>query len=360
MVFLSPEAMMIRYIEGDILKADAEALVNTVNCVGVMGRGIALQFKHIFPDNFKAYAAACKQGEVQPGRMFVFETGQLTGPRYVINFPTKRHWRGKSRIEDIQAGLTALVGEIQAHGIHSIAIPPLGSGLGGLDWSEVRPLIEQVFADLPEVEVLVYEPGGAPADDRIKQSSEVPRMTAGRAALVSLMNRYLAALMDPSITLLEVHKLMYFLQAAGEPLRLRFVKALYGPYAENLRHVLRDIEGHLISGYADGGDMPDKQLSLVPGAVKDAEHFLESHAATHERFDRVAQLVEGFETPFGLELLATVHWVATQELALGVNDIVRATYAWGARKRQFSPAQIELAAERMRELGWLADSKNVV
>ena len=131
-----------------------------------------------------------------------------------------------------------------------------------------------------------------------------------------------------------------------------FVKAPYGPYAENLRHVLRDIEGHLISGYADGGDAPDKQLALVPGAVDDAVAFLESHAATHERFDRVVRLVEGFETPFGLELLATVHWVATQEQATSKADVVRATYAWAPRKRQFSPAQISLAAERMRAEGW--------
>ena len=122
---------MIEYKRGDILAEDAEALVNTVNTVGVMGGGIALQFKKAFPANFKAYAATCKRGDVQPGRMFVFETGQLTNPRYIINFPTKRHWRGKSRMEDIDAGLEALVKEVRDRGIRSIAIPPLGSGLGG-------------------------------------------------------------------------------------------------------------------------------------------------------------------------------------------------------------------------------------
>jgi len=344
---------MIQFVQGDILKAEAEALVNTVNCVGVMGRGIALQFKNVFPANFKAYEAACQLGDVQPGRMFVFDTGKLTGPRYIINFPTKRHWRGKSRIEDIQAGLAALVKEIRARNIRSIAIPPLGSGLGGLDWAEVRSLIERATAELPEVDVQVFEPGGAPADPRSNRSSDVPEMTAGRAALLGLMNRYLAALMDPFITLLEVHKLLYFQQVAGEPLRLRYVKAIFGPYAENLRHVLRKIEGHLISGYADGGDAPDKQLTLVPGAVRDAESFLESHPATHERFDRVVRLVEGFETPFGLELLATVHWVATQEQADDLESIQRKTYAWGSRKRQFSPMQIEIAVERLRSEGWL-------
>ena len=287
---------MIRYTTGDILKAEAEALVNTVNCVGIMGRGIALQFKQVFPANFKAYAAACKREEVQPGRMFVFETGELTSPRYIVNFPTKRHWRGKSRIEDVEAGLVALVDEVRARGIHSIAIPPLGSGLGGLDWSQVRPLIERAFAALPEVEVQIFEPAGAPADSRANRSTEVPKITAGRAALVALMRRYLGALLDPSISLLEVHKLMYFLQAAGEPLRLRYVKAPYGPYAENLRHVLLAIEGHLVSGYADGGDAPDKPLTLVPGAMEEAERFLNAHAATHGRLDRTAALVEGFET----------------------------------------------------------------
>jgi O-acetyl-ADP-ribose deacetylase (regulator of RNase III) len=347
---------MVRFIQGDILKAEVEALVNTVNCVGVMGRGIALQFKNVFPANFRAYEAACRLREVQPGRMFVFDTGELTWPRYIINFPTKRHWRGKSRIEDIQAGLAALVDEIRTRNIRSIAIPPLGSGLGGLDWAEVRPLIARALAALPEVEALVFEPGGAPADSRANRSSNVPQMTAGRAALLGLMNRYLGALMDPSISLLEVHKLMYLLQSAGEPLRLRYVKGPFGPYAENLRHVLREIEGHLISGYADGGDAPGKQLALVPGAVSDAESFLEAHPATHERFDRVVRLVDGFETPFGLELLATVHWVATQEHAEDHESILRATYDWSPRKRQFTPSQIEIAEERLRSEGWLASS----
>lgn len=347
---------MIRYTTGDILKAEAEALVNTVNCVGIMGRGIALQFKDMFPANFKAYAIACKREEVQPGRMFVFDTGELTYPRYIINFPTKRHWRGKSRIEDIEAGLVALVDEVRARGIRSIAIPPLGSGLGGLDWSQVRPLIERAFAALPDVEVQIFEPAGAPVDSRANRSTEVPKITAGRAALVALMRRYLGALLDPSISLLEVHKLMYFLQAAGEPLRLRYVKAPYGPYAENLRHVLQAVEGHLVSGYADGGDAPDKPLSLVPGAVEEAELFLNVHAATHQRLDRTAALVEGFETPYGLELLSTVHWVAIQEGAASPAEMTGAVHRWNTRKRQFTAGQISLAAERLREQGWLAEA----
>ncbi len=342
----------IRFTTGDILQAQTEALVNTVNSVGVMGRGIALQFKQAYPANFKAYAVACKRGEVEPGKMLVFDTGELTPPRYIINFPTKRHWRGKSRIEDIQSGLCALTDEIRRRDIRSVAIPPLGSGLGGLNWAQVRPLIQHAFDALHDVDVVVYEPSPA-GDARPNLSTDVPRFTPGRAALVGLIERYLGALMDPFITLLEVHKLMYFLQAAGEPLKLRYVKAPYGPYAENLRHVLHAIDGHMIAGYAGGGDRPDKQLTLVPGASRDAEGFLATSAATRARFDRVVRLVEGFETPYGLELLATVHWVATEEGANGLGEIASATYGWAERKRQFTTAQIQLAGDRLRSEGWL-------
>lgn len=344
---------MIEYRSGDILKSDAEALVNTVNCVGVMGRGIALQFKNAFPENFKAYAAACKRERVRPGHMFVFETGQLTPPRYIINFPTKRHWRGRSRIEDIEAGLTALVAEIRARRIRSIALPPLGAGLGGLDWTaEVRPQVEAALRALDDVQVIVYEPHGAPASDVMKHRHEVPKMTAGRAALVELMHRYLGGLLDPFVTLLEVHKLMYFLQEAGEPLRLRYKAAPYGPYAENLRHVLHAIEGHLIAGYDDGGDAPDKPLTLVPGAMEEAAAFIAEHRETRERFDRVAALVEGFESPFGLELLSTVHWVMRHEPVHTLPDVVARTYAWNDRKRQFTPRQIGIAVDVLAKKGW--------
>jgi O-acetyl-ADP-ribose deacetylase (regulator of RNase III) len=347
---------MITYKTGDILAEDAEALVNTVNCVGIMGRGIALQFKNAFPANFKAYEAACAHGDVQPGRMFIFETRQLTNPKYIINFPTKRHWRGKSRIADIEAGLVALVQEVRSRGIRSIALPPLGSGLGGLNWRDVRPRIERSLGLLPELQAIVFEPAGAPESDQMTKSRDVPQMTPGRAALIGLMHRYLAGLMDPFVTLLEVHKLMYFMQEAGQPLKLRYVAAPYGPYAENLRHVLQAIEGYLISGYADGGDVPDKQLQLVPGAMSDAQSFLDDHPEVRTRLNRVADLVEGFETPFGLELLSTVHWVASREPVNTPNDVIDRTYAWGIRKRQFSERQLYLALDRLIKQTWITNS----
>lgn len=345
---------MIEYTSGNILFANVEALVNTVNCVGVMGRGIALQFKNAYPENFKAYAAACQRQEVRPGHMFIFPTGELANPKYIINFPTKRHWRGKSRVQDIDAGLIDLVNTIRRHNIRSIAIPPLGSGLGGLEWDDVKPRIETALQTLPEVKVLVYEPNGAPTSDKMVHNREVPKMTAGRAALVELISRYLNGLLDPSVSLLEVHKLMYFMQEAGEPLRLRFKPAHYGPYAENLRHVLNAIEGHLLSGYADGGDAPDKPLELVPGAVDDATQFLAQHENTRDRFDRVADLVDGFESSFGLELLATVHWVTKETAPSSVNEMTERVYAWGDRKRQFTPRQIGLAMNVLAQKGWVA------
>ena len=345
---------MISYKSGNLLTEDAEALVNTVNCVGVMGRGIALQFKRQFPENFKDYEKACKQESVVPGKMFVHETGNLTNPKYIINFPTKRHWRGASRLEDIESGLSDLVNVIRKYEIRSIALPPLGCGLGGLDWNVVRKKIENKLKEYEDLEITVFEPKGIPDSGKIVKNRKVPNMTPGRAALVGMVQRYFSGLLDPIITLLEVHKLMYFLQESGENLRLKYTKAAYGPYAENLCHVLNAVEGHLLSGYADGGDKPDKQLNLVPGAYDDALKFMIGHHQTKKHFDRVSELVEGFESSFGLELLSTVHWVASKENASTIEQVIAAVYSWNKRKQQFNNRQIKLAYNVLTEKGWLA------
>jgi len=173
--------------------------------------------------------------------------------------------------------------------------------------------------------------------------------------LVELIHRYLGGLLDPVVTLLEVHKLMYFMQEAGEPLRLKFQKGSYEPYAENLRHVLNAIEGHFVSGYADGGDAPYKQLELVEGAVEDAEAFLKHSDETRNRLDRVATLVEGFESSFGLKLLSTVHWVMGKEGARSKSDVQEQTYGWSERKRQFTERQICLAVNVLARNGWVRE-----
>ncbi len=347
---------MIEYKIGDMLTEDVEAIVNTVNCVGVMGRGIALQFKKAYPNNFKAYANACKSEKVRPGEMFVFPTGLLTNPKFIVNFPTKRHWREKSRIEDIESGLSSLVGQIKDLGIKSIAVPPLGSGLGGLDWNVVRALIEEAFENLEGVRVVVFEPGGGAADSRGKYSSEEPSMTAGRAALVQLMHSYLKGLMDPHVSLLEVHKLMYFLQVAGQPLRLKIKKGRYGPYAENLRHVMTKIEGHFVSGYEDGGDVPSKEIKLLPRAVKDSADFLSKSPQTKIYLEKVCDLVDGFETPFGLELLATTHWIVSNLPVKTYSNLITEFYDWNERKRQFSERQIGVAIDVLAKKGWVSNA----
>lgn len=349
---------MIEYTTGNLLNADVEALVNTVNCVGVMGRGVALQFKNAYPENYQAYVVACGKGEVQPGRMFVYETGKSTNPRYIINFPTKRHWKAKSRMEDIEAGLGALVQELQERDIRSIAIPPLGSGLGGLVWETVRTQIEIALRDLSQVKILIFEPGPAAQTGQETKSPQAPTMTPGRAALICLIDSYLQGLLDTTVTLLEVHKLMYFMQVAGEPLRLNFKKGPYGPYADNLRHVLNAVEGYYLTGYADGGDDPGKQLQIVQGVTEEAQRVLrqkESNPHTSEHFEKVRDLVSGFESPFGLELLSTVHWVVTTESVNNVPDLVSQVYSWNSRKKCFSPRQIQVAADTLTSKGWIPE-----
>lgn len=343
---------MIKYTTGNIFDSDVQALVNTVNCVGVMGRGIALQFKNRFPANFKAYEQACKNQEVMVGKMFVFINNELLSPQFIINFPTKRHWRGKSRLEDIEAGLDDLIKVIQQYDIKSIAIPPLGAGLGGLDWQTVRQKIEAKLSHLSEVEILIFEPLETISAINI-QSAPIPNMTAGRATLIELMQRYLNGLLDPFISLLEVHKLMYFMQESGENLRLKYVKYHYGPYAENLRHVLNKLEGHYIEGYADGGDAPNKPLNLMKGAVDEAREFLVSQPDSQVHFDKVAELVKGFESSYGLELLASVHWAVSRENLHNKDELIHYIHDWNERKKQFSPRQIELAYKHLERQGWI-------
>lgn len=344
---------MIELTQGNIFDAKAEALVNTVNCVGIMGRGIAMQFKRAYPENFKAYKKACDAKEVHPGKMFLHDRNTIYEPRYIINFPTKRHWRGKSRIEDIEAGLYDLIDVVDRYNISSIAIPPLGCGLGGLKWEEVRPLIVKAFAALPAVNVIFFEPAGSPAASKMAVTTAAPKMTPGRAALLGLMYRYLDAAMDPTVTLIEVHKLMYFMQEAGEPLKLQYVEAQYGPYAENLRHVLISMEGHFIVGYGDAKDSPHVSLELKPNAVELAKSFLSKQRDTLDRFKRVANLFEGFETAYGMELLATVHWVATKQQATTPELAVEQVHAWSERKKTFDPYDIEFAWKHLHKKDWL-------
>lgn len=345
---------MIEIVQGNIITAEAEALVNTVNCVGFMGKGIALQFKQAYPANYQAYRKACDSDEVQLGRMFIYDTGSMLHGRYVINFPTKHHWKGKSRYEDIQAGLEALVADVQRLEIRSIAIPPLGCGLGGLDWRKVRPMIENAFAALPEVRVLLFEPLGAPEPAAMPVRTARPQLTVARAMFLKLMDLYAA--MEYRLTLLEIQKLAYFLQESGQPLRLRYTASHYGPYAPNLNKVLEVLEGHFIRGYGDS-QKPDVEITLLESAAQEADAFLSDKLAEQKRLNRVGTLIEGFETPYGMELLASVHWGAVhdQPPVQDAEQAIEAIHRWSERKRQmFRPEHIRIAWRHLDEQGWLA------
>jgi O-acetyl-ADP-ribose deacetylase (regulator of RNase III) len=346
MVLLTGDGEMINIVEGNFLESNVEALVNTVNCVGVMGKGIALQSKQAFPDNFEAYLKACRKEEVQPGKMFVYETKSMFNPKYIINFPTKRHWVGKSRYEDIESGLRALITEICNRSIHSISIPPLGCGLGGLDWRKVRPMIEKAFKELPEVQVSLYEPKGSPKADEMPIMTKEPKMTVARALFIKLMQQYNNN--SYRLTLLEIQKLAYFLQEFGEDLRLEYVKHTYGPYANNLNKVLERIQGHYISGYGDT-QKPDVEIRLLPGAIEKADAYLANHPEAKTRLDKVACLVEGFETPYGMELLASVHWLINHDkIADDSEAIISHLQSWNERKKNlFKTSHINAALKRL-------------
>ena len=345
---------MFELTRGNLLSADAEALVNTVNCVGVMGKGIALQFKQAFPQNFRAYEQACRRKEMRPGRMLVVPTMGIGNPKYIINFPTKVHWKRKSRLEYIDAGLDALVDEVQHLGIQSIAVPPLGCGNGGLDWREVEPRIRAAFDRIPNVRALVFEPEGAPATDEMAVRTSRPALTGARALLIRLLARYREGGYRSS--LLEVQKLAYLLQAAGEPLKLEYVKHKYGPYAENLNFVLQRLEGHYLRGYGDRSQRAE--IRLLPGAADEAEAFLANSEDALDRLARMERLIEGFESPYGMELLATVHWVVSEnpEITEDQAAVVDQVRAWSERKGElFTPRHILVAWERLREEGWLPE-----
>jgi O-acetyl-ADP-ribose deacetylase (regulator of RNase III) len=329
-----------------------------------MGKGIALQFKQAFPENFQTYRVACKADEVKPGSMLVVATNLLQGPKYIINFPTKRHWRGKSRMDDVQSGLRSLVEEVRQRRITSVAIPPLGCGNGGLAWNEVRPAIEKAFSELPDVRVLLYEPSGAPRPDEMPVRTKRPRWTRARALFVGLMDMY--RIPDYRLSLLEVQKLAYFLQVAGEPLRLRFVKHHYGPYADNLNHVLQVMEGHFIRGFGDRSR--EAEIRLLDGAPKEAHDVLQRHKEAAERLREVSDLIQGFETPYGMELLATVHWLTSHDPPAreNVELTIQGIQEWSTEKRRrFKPEHIRRAWSHLATKGWMdrhigGDSKDTI
>ena len=350
---------MMHFTNGNVLDADVEALVNTVNTVGVMGKGIALMFKEAFPGNFREYEAACKRGELGVGRVFVYELPpKLTGgPRWILNFPTKKHWRGKTRIEWIEEGLRDLRLVIEEKGIRSIAIPPLGCGHGGLNWGEVRRLIEAALGNLGDVEVQVYEPTSR--YQNVAKRKGVEKLTPARALVVELVRRYWV--LGVECSLLEVQKLTYLLDreirkvGGADPLRLSFAAGRYGPYADRLRHLLEALDGSYLHCEKRIGDATPRDAIWFDEATTDrVAAYLKSEAkAFLPALESTSDLIDGFESPHGMELLSTVSWLLEEEGCESTVDAVRDGLGrWpdnaGERKqRLFDDRMLAIAIERL-------------
>ena len=344
---------MIHEKFGDILAADAEALVNTVNCVGVMGKGIALQFKMKYPENYKIYKKICDQGRMMVGKVLIVEQISSANPRYIVNFPTKRHWKGKSIIQDISKGLDSLIVEVKRLKIKSIAIPALGSGLGGLDWLQVKSIIIDAFSQFPDVDVLLYEPHYSPSVQNIEVNTKKPKITLAKALLIKLMQVYQA--LGYSHSLLEIQKLIYFINIPLQnELKFNFKKSDYGPYASSINHLLQDMENHYTRGFGDR--VQKAEVRLLDNAIEEADIFLSEKDKCLENIKKIKQLVDGFETPFGMELLSTAHWVAINECAINsTNDeIIKKVHQWNSRKSKlFQPHHLNIAIARLREGQWI-------
>ncbi|SEA17288.1 type II toxin-antitoxin system antitoxin DNA ADP-ribosyl glycohydrolase DarG [Rubrimonas cliftonensis] len=324
---------MIDYRAGNLLDADAEALVNTVNTVGVSGKGVALMFKEAFPENFRAYAAACRAGDIAPGGLFVTERRDMLGPRWIINFATKDHWRSPSRLEWIEAGLADLRREIAARGIRSIAIPPLGAGNGGLDWTDVKPLITEALGDM-DVAVAVFEPSDSYRN--VVKRRGVEKLTPARALMSEMIARYEILGFDCSI--LEAQKLAWFLSVASRSLRLddpidgRFAPDRYGPYSDRVRHLLDSLDGSYLTCERRVAEArPFDPIRFRHDRRDRVTAFLTTEAAATLRpaLDRVTAIIDGFQSPHGMELLATVDWLRRKEgVEMKAQPMTEAIGAW--------------------------------
>jgi O-acetyl-ADP-ribose deacetylase (regulator of RNase III) len=352
---------MMRFAQGNLLDAKVEAVVNTVNTVGVMGKGIALMFKEAFPANFQAYEDACKRKEVRIGRMFVTERRAFEGPRWIINFPTKKHWWQPSKMEWIVEDLQDLRRVIREHNIRSIALPPLGAGNGQLDWREVRVEIQRGLADLEGVDIIVYEP--TEKYQNVAKRTGVEELTPARVLIAEMIRRYWV--LGIECTYLEVQKLGWFLErtihALGieDPLKLHFKADKYGPYSDRLRHLLNALDGtylHCDKRLSDAG--PTDTIWFDEERRQHVELFLQQQ--TSEPLNRVLDLtskrIDGFESPLGMELLATVDWLIQREQAEPTLASIRsglrrwpAGEAAAERKlRLFNDRLLQLALDRLK------------
>lgn len=321
---------MIRYVKGDILESSAQALVNTVNTVGVMGKGIALQFKKAFPNNFKAYHAACKRGELQTGKMFVTCDSNLNiGAKTIVNFPTKADWKKSSEYAYIEEGLKDLVNVIRTHQIKSIAIPPLGAGNGGLEWERVKKMIAAELGSL-DIEILIYEPTAYIAEHLKK---ERVKLTDARALL--LYTLYDLVKNGEYVSEFSCEKVCYFIQRFGaeKHFKLNYTPQFYGPYSGKVRYLLTALNGSYIMGYSDMNKKPFEPLTLVADAYQQVVEYIEERKELNDILSKTTAFLNGFYSDFALELLSSVDYIAHTENSLDKSVIMEKLNNWSHRKR---------------------------
>lgn len=340
---------MIHYKTGNLLDSEAEALVNTVNTVGVMGKGIALQFKNMFPNNFKLYSNACKVKEIKVGHLFVTEEESLiAGKKIIINFPTKTNWRLPSEYQYIEAGLSELIEVIITKNIKSIAIPPLGSGNGGLDWNKVKPMLEKYLVDL-DCEIYIYEPS---LDVQEVLKKERVKLTPARAMLLSVL--YEMVRNGEFVSEFSSEKIAYFLQRFGakEAFKLEFQPNFYGPYSGKVKHVLFHLNGSYIIGYSSKDKKPFEELGLIPDAEKDVNEFLNKpeNIQFKNTTEKTKNFLTGFYSPFGLELLSTIDFIISNKHVDTQKAIAIELENWSDRKKTLftNPKFIQIAINNLK------------
>ncbi len=339
---------MIHYIKGNLFESEAEALVNTVNTVGVMGKGIALQFKNMFPSNFKIYSNACKNKELKVGQLLVTEEATLlAGEKIIINFPTKTNWRLPSEYKYIEDGLVKLTTVIKEKNIKSIAIPPLGTGNGGLNWNKVKQILENHLSNV-NCEIFIYEPNST-----IKEAlkKERVKLTPARAMLLSVL--YELVRNGEFVSEFAAEKVAYFLQRFGakETFKLNFQPNFYGPYSGKVKFVLYHLNGSYIMGYSSKDKKPFEELGLVCDAEKDVDDFLNKleNAENKMIVEKTKKFLTGFYSPFGLELLSTIDFITTEKKNSKQDEITQELKNWSNRKKTLfnNPKFIQVATQHI-------------
>lgn len=342
---------MITYKTGNLLDAPVEALVNTVNTVGVMGKGIALQIKNAFPENYKVYNDAVKEGRMKLGEVLVVSVNSTSSIKYIFNFPTKAHWRYPSKISWIKSGLQDLRNKLLEYSISSVALPPLGCGNGGLNWNEVKPEIESALSNLP-IDIVVYEPSPeVQAILKKEEKNSASRLTPVRAMLLQLLYRYRA--LGEFTSEFAAEKLSYFLQRFGDKqLKLEFHKGVYGPYSGKVRHILYAINGYYLKGFEQKDTKPFESLELIVEKSSEVRKYLEDNLSQSDksRLEMISSFIDGFESPYGLELLATVDFIIQEKKSLNIATIKTGLSDWSQRKfKLFKEQHIQLALDHLHK-----------